>query len=453
MRRMMERLALHRPELRAWALYDWANSAFVTIIISTVFPIFFAAVANAHDSAADPSIATGRLAVTTAIALAIVAVLAPILGAIADVAPIKKKLLAAFMVVGVIATAAMAAIPQNGWILAALLFGVARIGAMGSFVFYDSLLPHIATEKEVDRVSVAGYALGYFGGGVLLAALIVVIEKPELVGLANAEAATRVGFVAVAAWWALFSIPLFRRVREPTILGPQRKAAGAVVVVKTAFSDLAATLRSLRRYRHAFLFLIAFLIYNDGIGTIIQFAVIYGSERGLETGALIKAALLVQFIGIPCTFAFGQVAGRIGARASIYVGLVVYSGVSLLAYFMTTEAHFYLLAVLVGTVQGGVQALSRSLFASMIPRSKSSEFFGLFAVFEKFSGIIGPAVFAAMIAITGSSREAILVVIGFFVVGGALLATVNIAAGQSIARAENAAAEARATATETDEPG
>ncbi len=409
-------------------MYDWANSAFITVIVTAIFPSYYLKVANASDVLQNPAIATQRLAITTTIALALIAILAPILGAIADSAPIKKKLLAFFMALGAGATLGMLSLGPDRWLLASVLFGLGNIGAMGSFVFYDSLLPHIASHDEVDRVSTAGYAIGYVGGGIVLLGCIQLIEHPSWLGLTNAESASRASFALVALWWLLFSIPLFRKVPEPKVAA--RAALGATKLVTGSIARLKQTFSELRKYKQASLFLLAFLLYNDGVGTIIKFAVIYGEEIGLDTPAMIKAILLVQFVGIPATFAFGQVAKKMSAKKAIYVGLIVYSGVSVLGFFMTTATHFFMLAGLVGLVQGGVQALSRSLFATLIPASKSSEFFGLFAVFEKFAGILGPLLFAGVIHLAGSSRPAILAIIGFFAIGGLLLSRVKVEEGQ-----------------------
>jgi len=433
--RLAERLGLHRPELRAWALYDWANSPFITVVITAVFPIFFAKVAAAGMSESD---ATSRFAIASSISLALIALLSPVLGAIADHAPIKKRFLGTFMAIGALATAAMALIATGDWVLALVLFGIGQIGATGSFVFYDSLLPHVARDDEVDRVSTAGYALGYIGGGLVLALILFAVLKPTALGLPDSGAATRAGFVLVAVWWIAFSLPLFRRVPEPPIAtGGQPRARGAALV-RASFAGLRVTFRELRRFRQATLFMFAFLVFNDGIGTIIKLAAVYGNEIGLPQNTMIVAILLTQFIGIPFTFLFGQMAGRLGTRRSIFLGLAVYGVVSFLGYFMDSAAHFYALAILVGLVQGGVQALSRSLFASMIPRARSSEMFALFGVFEKFAGIFGPAVFAIIKALTGSSRNGILSVLAFFVVGALLLSLVNVEEGRRAARAADA---------------
>jgi MFS transporter, UMF1 family len=311
-------------------------------------------------------------------------------------------------------------------------------------VFYEALLPHIARPGEIDRISTAGYALGYLGGGVLLALNLAWIQRPDWFGLpsgpdltpSQATLPVRLAFVSVAVWWVLFSLPLFRRVAEPpATIEPDETVAGNPVV--TAFTRLAETFRELRSYRHAFLMLLAFLIYNDGIQTIIKMATAYGTELGIGQSALIAAILLVQFVGIPCSFLFGILAGRIGAKRALFLGLLAYAAISVLGYFMRTAAHFFVLAGLVGLVQGGTQALSRSLFASMIPQHKSGEFFGFFSVFEKFAGIFGPLIYAGTIALTGSSRNAILSVIAFFAVGAVLLSRVDVKAGQRAARASD----------------
>ena len=427
---ILERLGLHRPELRAWAMYDWANSAFMVTIVTAVFPIYFSSVAAAD---LEPATASFRFAVTTTLALSFVAVLAPVLGALADFAGIKKKMLGACVGLGVVATACMFFIQQGDWVLAALLFAFANIGVTSSLVFADSLLPHIASPAELDRVSTAGYALGYLGGGLLLVVNLAWIQAPEAFGLSGAELASRLSFVSVAIWWLGFSIPLFRKVPEPVRTLAADEHAGESAI-RASFVRLGETLRELRGYRQAFLMLLAFLVYNDGIGTIIRMATTFGTEIGLEQGDLITAVVLVQFVGVPFAFVFGQLAARIGAKRAIFLSLVVYTVISVLAYGMTTATGFYALALLVGMVQGGSQALSRSLFASMVPRHKSAEFFGFFGVFEKFAGIIGPGVFAVMILLTGSSRGAILSLITFFVVGGLLLSRVDVEAGQAAAR-------------------
>ena len=441
---LLSKTGLNRPVLRAWAMYDWAASAMQTTIMVAVFPIYFVKVAGAG---LPESGATQRLATVNTLALVVIALLSPVLGAISDYRGTKKPWLALFMLLGVTAVLGMFFVERGDLDLASALFTLSLIGVAGSFVFYEALLPHIAGRGEIDRVSTAGYALGYLGGGVLLALNLAWIQRPDWFGLPSGAGLTpsqatlpvRLAFVSVAIWWVVFSLPLFRRVPEPAAtLEPDERRGESPV--KMAFVRLGETFRELRSYRQAFVMLLAFLIYNDGIQTIIKMATAYGTELGIDQSALIGAILLVQFVGIPCSFLFGMLAGRIGAKRAVFIGLLAYTAISLLGYFMKTAAHFYVLAALVGTVQGGTQALSRSLFASMIPQHKSGEFFGFFSVFEKFAGIFGPLIFAGTIAATGSSRNAILSVILFFAVGALLLGRVDVAEGQQNARAADQAA-------------
>ncbi len=431
---LTERLGLHRPELRAWAMYDVANSAFQTTIITAVFPNFFSRVAAANPAAGQPALlsppeATAVFSWGTTICLTFIAILGPILGAIADYRGAKKTMLALFIAVGIVTTTAMATIDAGEWRWAMALFMVSNVAIAASFVFYDSLLPHIASHDEMDRVSTTGYAVGYLGGGVLLAVNLAWILSPATFGLSDTVTAIKLSFVSVAVWWLLFSIPLFRRVPEPprTLEADERGDENSIAA---ALVRLRETLRELRTYRNAFLMLVAFMLYNDGIQTIIKMASIYGAEVGIDLNAQIAAFVIVQFVGVPFSFLFGTLASRIGAKTGVFISLAVYTGISVLAYFMTAAWQFFVLAFLVGTVQGGSQALSRSLFARMIPRHKSSEYFGFFSVFEKFAGNAGPAIFAAAVTLTGSSRPAVLSVIVFFVVGAAVLSRVDVAQGE-----------------------
>lgn len=430
--RWLERLGLHRRELRAWAMYDWAASAVQTTIMVAVFPIYFIKVAGAG---VPESVANQHLATANAISVAIVALLSPVLGAIADYTARKKLLLGMFLSIGVLSTASMFFIDEGNLRLAEVLYVLSMSSVAGTYVFYESLLPHIANDQEVDRVSTAGYAIGYTGGGTLLALNLAWIQKPEWFGISSADPTlpARLAFLSVAVWWLIFAIPLFRRVPEPPRLLEQDESMRGSAV-RHAFVRLGETFHELRGYRHAFLMLLAFLFYNDGISTIQKMAAAYGTELGIPQEALISAILIVQFLGIPFSFMFGMLAGRIGAKRAIFLGLAVYAGISILGYHMSTAAHFYLLAAMVGMVQGGTQALSRSLFATLIPRHKSGEFFGFFSVFNKFAGIFGPLLFASVIGTTGSSRNAILSVIAFFALGGTLLLFVNVRIGEQAAR-------------------
>ena len=416
-------------------MYDWANSAFATTIIAAFLPIYYSQVAA---SQLPKVVATAYWGYTTAIALAIIAVLSPVLGAIADYMGAKKRFLAVFMGFGATFTALLWFIGDGEWLLASVIFIVANVGFAGANVFYEALLPSVAREHDIDRVSTAGYALGYFGGGVLLALNVAWYLSPQSFGFSDVGQAVRASFVSAALWWALFSLPLFRTVREPDPQLRSTETAG-LNPAKVGFSRVAATLKEIRGHPDLFVFLLAFLIYNDGVGTIIRMAAIYGEEIGIGTGHLIGALLLVQFVGVPFTFAFGQFATRMSAKSGVFVCLAAYSAIAVLGFFMSEAWQFWGLAAGVAMVQGGIQGLSRSLYASMIPLGRSTEFFGFYSVSSKFAGIAGPLVFAAVGQSMGTSRWGILSLVVFFVVGAVLLTRVNVAAGQELARDEDRA--------------
>jgi UMF1 family MFS transporter len=644
----------YRRRIWAWTMYDWANSAFATTILAVILPVYFSQVAGATLPSA--ARATAYWSAGLSISLLIVAILSPILGTVSDVMRGKKRFLAAFASLGIVSTALLVLVSTGDWVLASILAILGRIGFNGSLTFYDALLPHVARPEDQDAVSARGYALGYLGGGLLLAINIAMIE------LIPGTWGARLSFLSVAIWWAIFSIPLFRRVPEPP--ASAASVASGKGIVAASFQRLTETLRGVRQYRQLFKFLIAFLIYNDGIGTIIGVAAIYGAEMGLKSSELIPALLLVQFVGIPYSLIFGRLpdqgdrrrpvylafvifnlaalplVGTLGARllpidssgappapfttSGIYVGegeyalghtaiglqgewqtqavsakilgadqdavyaasadpaarfdvtfngqnieltygsgpdhgiwtvaidgqplteagkpvtvdaynatvryeeaeifqakspgehtltvtdtgqrnanshgsvitlgrvkvlpgirqsnlgiiigmilglealglalsfvvgralfsglahrldtqrsillsLIVYAVIAVWGFFLNSVIEFWFLAWMVAIVQGGSQALSRSLYAAMSPASKSGEFFGLFAVMEKFASLIGPLLFAAAGLWLGSSRPAVLSLIVLFIVGGFLLRQVNVAEGRRVAREEDQA--------------
>jgi UMF1 family MFS transporter len=433
--RWLDGLGLHRPELRAWALYDVANSAFMTTVIQ-LFQLFFPGYAAAN---LPENVARARFAFATSGAVILVGLLGPFLGAIADVQGSKKKWLGGFVAVGAVATAAMYLIGKGDWRLALWLFVIGNVTVTSSLAFYNSLLPQIASRDEVDRVSTAGFALGYLGGGLLLAFNLVMIQSPARFGLADEAHATRVAFLTVGIWWALFSIPLFLKVKEPplrVVAGEEGRSALGV-----AMSRLKETVGELRYHKDAGLLLLAFLVYNDAVNTIIRLAVGFGDELRFPKVALVAAVLMIQFVGVPFSFFFGWLAGKIGPKKAIYVALAVYCAIAVYGYSLQTTRQFYVLAFMVAMVMGGIQALSRSLFATLIPRHKSAEMFGFFGIFDRFGGAIGAFIFGIVLAATGTSRPAIMSLIVFFVIGGIVLAFVDVDRGRRAALE----AEARAT--------
>ncbi len=416
---------LRQKVILSWCLYDWANSAFAATIMAAVLPSFYSSVAAANLSKTTASSYWGY---TNTLAMLLVAFSAPILGALADHGGTRKKFLAGFAGVGILATGGLVAVESGDWFFASLLFVIGRVGFAGANNFYDSLLPHIAGPKEIDRISSYGYALGYLGGGLLLALNLTMILSPHFWGIPNAEWGARYSFLTVSVWWALFSIPVMINVPEP----PAVPISGeSMHPLRASLQRLSLTFHNLRRYREAFKFLVAYWLYNDGIGTIITMAVIFGAEIGIAQKDLIGAILTVQFIGIPFSLLFGALAGRIGTKNAIFLGLGVYTAIAVGSYFMQTALHFWILATLVGCVQGGTQALSRSLFGSMIPMSRSAEFFSFYDVSSKFAGILGPGIFALVTQLTGSSRLSVVALIVFFIGGGIFLAFVKEEEGRA----------------------
>jgi UMF1 family MFS transporter len=413
-------------------MYDWANSAFATTIMAAMFPPFYRSMAKA--AGLSEANATASWAYTTSIALLLVAILAPILGAISDHTGNKKRFVAFFALLGVIATALFVLLGDDTYILGSILFILGNVGFAGANVFYESLLPHIAQKDDIDQVSTRGYALGYLGGGILLIINVLWYMKPDWFFMPSVGLALRASFLSVAVWWAVFSIPLFRQVPEPLAvhIGPE-----GVSAVRAGFQRLTRTFRQITHYKQLLLFLVAFWIYNDGIGTIIKMATAYGDEIGIGITDMTIALIITQFVGIPFSFGFGWLARRLGTKRSILLSLGVYTLISIAGFFMQTALHFYVLAFAVGMVQGGSQALSRSLYGAMVPKSQCAEFFGFFSTSSKFAGIFGPLLFGLVSQLAGGSRLSIISLIIFFIVGGLLLTRVDEQEGIRVAKEQD----------------
>jgi UMF1 family MFS transporter len=415
----------YRRVVNSWAMYDWANSAFAVIILTAVYPVYFRAlVTNASRS---PEDATAYWAYTNSASLLIIALVGPVLGAAADLAGGKMRMLKIALALGVLGSASLAFLGSETFVIGALLFALANLGFTGGNIFYEALLPHIVRPGDLDRVSARGYALGYLGGGLLLVLNVFWLYRPQWFGLPDREVALRACFISTALWWFIFALPLFRNIAEPGGREMIRLSAGVVI---DGWRRLRRTLRQIRRYRQLTLFLAAFWLYNDGVSTIIKMAAAYGDEIGIGHNDMLIALLLTQFIGFPSTIGFGALARTLGAKRSILLGLACYTVVSIGGFFIKSAVHFYALAVVVGLVQGGTQALSRSLFTTMIPKSQSSEFFGFFSTGEKLAGIIGPALFGLVGQLTGSSRWGIISVTFLFAAGAFLLCRVDEREGQ-----------------------
>ena len=430
----MDQIEKKRAQL-AWAMYDWGNSAFATTVMASILPNYFAAY-----------IATeGALTIwgyTVAIGSLIAALISPVLGAIADFRGSKKKFMAFFIGLGVFSTALLYLVKSPAdQLLASVLYILGTIGFAGSLVFYDALLPHVANEDEIDEVSSKGYALGYIGGGLLLLINVAMIFLgPKLLPHMSEDQATmlmmRLSLASVAVWWAVFSIPIFLRVKEPARMAEKSELGQNMVAV--GVNRFLTTLKEITHFRDLFWFLLTFFVYANGIGTIITMAVAFGTDLGFGTMILIGTLLLVQFVAAPFSIWFGKLSKKIGVKQAITLSLGVYTLIAVIGYFMSKEWHFVLLGFAVATVQGGSQALSRSLVGQLMPKSKTAEFFGFFSVSEKFNTVIGPLIMALVTKFTGEGRYGIVSLVIFFVAGILMLRKVDIERGVQRAQEEDA---------------
>lgn len=419
--------ALGNRKVISWALYDWANSAFATTVMSGFFPLFLKQYWGASHASGET---TFYLGAANSFASLVVVVLAPVLGSIADRGGAKKKFLTIFAATAIVMTGSLSLVGEGNWVVAVALYIFAVIGFSGGNVFYDSLIVSVADERKLDRVSALGFSLGYLGGGLLFALNVMMVLWPESFGLADSAQAIRLSFLMVAAWWAIFSIPLLLFVREPVV---KDKVSGWSSIT-AGFAQLVTTFRELRQLRTVMLMLLAYWLYIDGVHTIQRMAVDYGMALGFDYQDLILAMLVSLFVGFPATMVFGRLGERLGARTGIYIGIGVYIGISAWAATINNVWEFYALAISIGLVQGGVQSLSRSLFARIIPVDRAGEFFGFYNMLGKFAAVLGPVMMGVTSLATGDPRIAILLPIVLFLIGGAILSLVNEREGRRLAQ-------------------
>jgi len=416
----------HKKSIWSWAMYDWANSAFATTVMAGFFPLFFKAY---WADPAEPAQSTFFLGVANSAAAVVVAVMAPFLGAIADRGSAKKKFLFFFAFLGIVMSGALWEVARGDWILAALFYVTGTIGFSGGNTFYDALLPGVASKKTVDFTSSLGFALGYIGGGLLFCMNVLMYLKPAMFGLSDGEAAIKLSFLSVALWWAVFSLPVFLFVKEPCT----ECKMGMADAFRQGWEQLRQTLREIRHLKIVGLFLLAYWFYIDGVDTIIRMAVDYGMSLGFPSGTLITALLMVQFIAFPATLLYLKIAARLGPQRAILVAVGGYIAITVFAFFMAEQWHFYVLAAAVGLFQGSIQALSRSLYTRIIPANQAAQFFGFYNMLGKFAVFIGPVLMGSITYLFGNARYGILSIIILFLAGGLLLSRVDVREGEKIA--------------------
>lgn len=415
----------------SWVFYDWANSAFATTVLSGFFPLFFK---QYWSAGVDATVSSARLGFTNSAAGLLVAILAPILGAIADRGTFKKNFLFIFTILGILTTALLYWVAQGDWQNAVLLFALANIGFSGGIIFYDALITDIATPDRMHTVSARGYAFGYLGGGVLFALNAYMTQSPQTFGLENTAQAVQFSFISVAIWWAIFAIPLFIWVKESK--APHSESG--LYMVKAGLGQLRNTLRDIRHHKTVALFLLAYWFYIDGVGTVIRMAVDYGMSIGIDSGTLLTTLLITQLVGFPSALLFGFLGNRMGAKGAIFISIGIYIFICIGAAFMQTTTEFYVLGALVGLAQGGIQALSRSYYALLIPPDKSAEYFGFYNMLGKFAAVLGPAIMGGVGLLAyqmgfhsnTASRISISAIAILFIIGGTLLYFVNEQKGQ-----------------------
>ena len=406
---------LRKKNVISWAFYDWANSAFATTVMAGFFPIFFKAYWANNFSDIE---STAIIGYSNSMAGLVVVILAPILGAFADLGAKKKKFLGFFASSGIVCTASFYFVPEGQWIIAALLYVIAAIGFSGGNIFYDSLIVSVSDQKDRNQVSALGYSMGYLGGGILFLVNVLMYLYPQSFGINSSSEAVLWSFMTVAVWWALFSIPLFNNVQESE---SRNRHLNVLTTVAQSFREVYLTLVEIKKYKRVVIFLLAYWFYMDGIDTIVRMATAYGTDIGLDAASLITALIVTQFVGFPATLVFGYFADRLGFQKILTIGIIIYILICFFAKSMTTARDFYILAVTVGLVMGGMQAVSRAFFSSIIPQDKEAQFFGFYNLVGKSAVVVGPALVSWFAVAFNDSRIGILSLLILFIPGLILL--------------------------------
>lgn len=404
-------------EEKSWILYDWANSAFVVTIVTAVLPIYFKdVVANELPS----SHSTAYWGYINTIIALIVAASSPILGSLADYKDNKKKFLFFLVVMGTLSCSLLSIVGEGDIILCLIIYMFAGISYFTANIFYDSLLVDVTEENKMDWISSNGFAWGYIGSTIPFILSIAIILKPSLIGLASKTAATRISFIITGLWWFIFSIPIFINVKQKHFVEKSSQS------FKGSFRRLYNTFSTIKNDTNIFLFLLAYFFYIDGVSTIFKMASVYGRDIGIESNQLLLILLVTQFAAFPFAILFGKLAGIWSTKKMLLVGIAIYFFISIYAFFIKTVFDYWILAILVATSQGGIQALSRSMYCKMIPKEMSSSYFGIYNIIGKFSAIIGPLMIGVISQLTKNSRYGIISLVVLFLLGFVLLKKVQI---------------------------
>lgn len=398
---------------RSWALYDWANSAYSMTVTSTILPLYFKMITDS--AGIEKNISTAYWGYANSFGTLLIAILAPILGTIADYKGYKKKFFRFFFMLGVISTA-MLAIPKDQWLALLIIYFITEVGFSGANIFYDAFLVDVTTEDRMDGVSTMGYGLGYIGSTIpfIICIAIIILAQFKKIPM-SIETASRISFIITAIWWGVFTIPMLKNVKQIHYVEIEKNP------VLSSFKRLFKTLREIKKYKSIFIFLIAYFFYIDGVDTIIKMATAYGADLGISSTTLLIILLVTQFVAFPFAILYGRLAEKYSGKFMLLIAIGIYTFICIYAYFIKSALDFWILAMLVGTSQGGIQALSRSYFGKLVPKENSNEFFGFYNIFGKFAAIMGPFLVGLVAQLTGRTNNGVFSIIVLFIIGGILI--------------------------------
>jgi MFS transporter, UMF1 family len=404
---------LSKPE-KSWVFYDWANSAYSLLITTAIFPLYFKAAANNAGLAATTSTAFWGYA--NSIATLLVSVCAPILGTIADYQGFKKKFFAFFFTLGIVFTTFLAVVPNSQWLILLICYMLTVIGFAGANIFYDAFLVDVTTEDRMNRISSRGFAMGYIGSTIpfIISIALIILSQQKVIPL-SVTVASQAAFVITALWWGLFTIPMLKNVQQVYYIERVSNP------ISSSFKRMYATFKHIKSYRPLFLFLLAYFFYIDGVDTIITMSTTYGTDLGISSTNLLIILFATQVVAAPFSILYGKLAEKFKGKTMLIVGIFVYIVICTYAYFMKTTLDFWILAMLVASSQGGIQALSRAYFARLVPKENANEFFGFYNIFYKFAAILGPSLVGLTAYITKNTNSGVFSLIILFGIGGFIL--------------------------------